>query len=301
MPHMISDPGHPAWPAFLTFLQRAALAQQNDQAEAHAIWLEAAALLQAVDGDTIGLITGGLLEHRRHHDVAFAAIIAQLRPDEAIVSFRLGYALQFANRHHDTLAPYRHALALDPQTPQLRTNLAGALALALAGGDPAEQIELLESALKADPFDSNARTNLAQASRVAMNLPRALEAGVRAIELAPDSPMALNNYALALKEAQRWDEAVQLTQTACERAPGDPTMRSSDAAPRPWRLRTRLARTRSALARLLGTGWQPAGNAGAAVAVRIARGQDAAGVGRTRHGRPAAVLPVYPAAGGARP
>jgi tetratricopeptide (TPR) repeat protein len=226
MPHMISDPGHPVWPAFLTFLQRAALAQQNDQAEARAIWLEAAALLQAVDDDTIGLITGALLEQRRHHDVvAFAAIIAQLRPDEAIASFRLGYALQLANRHRDALAPYRHALALNPQLPQLRTNLAGALSL--TGGDLAEQVELLESTLKADPLDSNAWTNLAQASRFAMNLPRALEAGARAVELAPDSPLALNNYALALKEAQRWDEAVQLTQTACERAPGDPTMRSN--------------------------------------------------------------------------
>jgi hypothetical protein len=91
----------------------------------------------------------------------------------------------------------------------------------------AEQVGLLESALEADPLDSNAWTNLAQASRFAMNLPRALEAGARAIELAPDSPLALNNYALALKEAQRWDEAVELTQTACERAPGDPTMHSN--------------------------------------------------------------------------
>jgi Flp pilus assembly protein TadD len=226
MPPMISDPGHPAWSAFLTFLQRAALAQQNGQAEARAIWLEAAALLQAVDHDTIERITGELLEQRRHDDaISFAAIIAQLRPDEAIASFRLGYALQLANRHRDALAPYRHALALNPQLPQLRTNLAGALSL--TGGDLAEQVELLESTLKADPLDSNAWTNLAQASRFAMNLPRALEAGARAIELAPDSPLALNNYALALKEAQRWDEAVELTQTACERAPGDPTMHSN--------------------------------------------------------------------------
>jgi Flp pilus assembly protein TadD len=226
MPPMISDPGHPAWSAFLTFLQRAALAQQNGQAEARAIWLEAAALLQAVDHDTIERITGELLEQRRHDDaISFAAIIAQLWPDEAIASFRLGYALQLANRHRDALAPYRHALALDPQLPQLRTNLAGALSL--SGGDVAEQVGLLESALEADPLDSNAWTNLAQASRFAMNLPRALEAGARAVELAPDSPLALNNYALALKEAQRWDEAVQLTQTACERAPGDPTMRSN--------------------------------------------------------------------------
>jgi Flp pilus assembly protein TadD len=226
MPPMISDPDHPAWPAFLTFLQRAVLAQQNGLAEARAIWLEAATLLQAVDHGTPENITFSLLEQRRHDDaVAFAAIIAQLRPDEAIASFRLGYALQLANRHGDALAPYRHALALDPLLPQLRTNLAGALAL--TGGDVAEQVALLEGELKSAPLDINAWTNLAQASRFAMDLPRALEAGARAVELAPENPLALNNYALALKEAQRWDEAIQLTQTSCERAPGDPSMRSN--------------------------------------------------------------------------
>ncbi len=229
----------------------------------------------------IGLITGALLEQRRHDDaVAFAAIIAQLRPDDAVASFRLGYALQMANRHRDALAPYRHALALESATAAT-AHQSGRRARAHAEATLAEQVALLESALKANPLDSDAWTNLAQASRFAMNLPRALEAGARAVELAPDSPLALNNYALALKEAQRWDEAVQLTQAACERAPGDPTMRSNlgDAAPRAWRLRTRLAGSRSALARFSGTGRQPAGDAGAAVAGRVARGQDTAGMG----------------------
>jgi Flp pilus assembly protein TadD len=223
---LISDPGHPAWPAFLTFLQRAALAQQSGQTEARAIWLEAAGHLQDFDNDAIGRITIALVEQRRQDDaIAVAAIIAQLRPADATASFRLGYALQMANRHRDALAPYRHALALDPHLPQLRTNLAGAIAL--SGGDVTEQVRLLESALADDPLDSNGWTNLAQASRFAMNLPRALEAGARAVELAPQSALALNNYALALKEAQRWDEAVQLTQAACAHAPGDPAMRSN--------------------------------------------------------------------------
>jgi Flp pilus assembly protein TadD len=226
MPPLISDPGHPAWPAFLTFLQRAAQAQQNGQTEARAIWLEAAGHLQDFDDEAIGRLTIALLEQCRHDDaIAVAAIIAQLHPKDAAASFRLGYALQMANRHRDALAPYRHALALDPHLPQLRTNLAGALAL--SGGDVTEQVTLLESALANDPRDSNGWTNLARASRFAMNLPRALEAGARAVELVPGSPLALNNYALALKEAQRWDEAVQLAQAACERAPGDPAMRSN--------------------------------------------------------------------------
>lgn len=226
MQHMISAPGHPAWTAFLIFLQRAALARQNGQTEAGLIWLEAAALLQVLDDAALQHVTQALLEQHRHDDaIALAAIIAQLRTDDAVASFRLGYTLQMANRHRDALAPYRHALALNPELPQLRNNLAGALAIIRE--NISEQVSLLESALLANPLDSDAWTNLTQASRFAMNLPRALQAGERAVQLAPGSPLALNNYALALKEAQRWEEAERFTQHACERAPGDPAMRSN--------------------------------------------------------------------------
>jgi hypothetical protein len=39
--------------------------------------------------------------------------------------------------------------------------------------------------------------------------------------------MGYNNYALTLREAQRWDDAEQAATTACELAPRDPTMRSN--------------------------------------------------------------------------
>jgi tetratricopeptide (TPR) repeat protein len=226
MPHMISAPGHPAWAAFLTFLQRAALARQNRQTEAQSIWLEAAAHLQPLDDAAITHVTHALLEQRRHDDaIALAAIIAQLQPDDAAASFRSGYTLQMVNRHREALTPYRHALTLNPELPQLRNNLAGALAI-LRENTP-EQVRLLESAVQANPFDSDAWINLAQASRFAMDLRRALQAGERAVELAPSSPLALNNYALALKEAQRWEEAGRVAQRACDHAPGDPAMRSN--------------------------------------------------------------------------
>ncbi|RFU47555.1 tetratricopeptide repeat protein [Paraburkholderia sp. DHOC27] len=223
---MISAPGHPAWPAFLTFLQHAAAAKQRGQVEAQCIWLEAAGHLQALDDTVLQQITRALLEQHRHDDViALSAAIAQLYPDDPITHFRLGYALQMANRHRDALDPYRHALALNPDLPQLRNNLAGALAILRE--NTSEQVVLLEGAVKAQPSNSDAWINLAQACRFAMNLPRALQAGQRAVELAPDSALALNNYALALKEAQRWEEAEDLTQRAAERAPGDPAMRSN--------------------------------------------------------------------------
>lgn len=226
MSHMISAPGHPAWAAFLTFLQRAALARQNGHAEAQSIWLEAAAHLQTLDDSALQHVIQTLLEQRRHDDaVALAAIIAQLRADDAAASFRLGYTLQMTNRHRDAIVPYRHALALNPELPQLRNNLA--VALSTIGENIPEQVSLLESALRANPLDSDAWINLAQVSRSAMNLPRALQAGERAVQLAPDSPLALNNYALVLKEAQCWEEAERFMQLACERAPGDPGVRSN--------------------------------------------------------------------------
>jgi hypothetical protein len=109
--------------------------------------------------------------------------------------------------------------------PQLRNNLAGALAH--TGGALDERLALLESAVHDDPGQSEAWTNLAHASRVNLNLPRVLEAGARAVQCAPHSPLAHNNYALALREAQRWDEAEHAARTACALAPNDATMRAN--------------------------------------------------------------------------
>ncbi len=130
-----------------------------------------------------------------------------------------------ANRHAEAIAPYRHALALDPHLPQLRNNLAGALAL--TGGDLREQVALLECAAHDEPANGDVWTNLAQASRVSLNLARALEAGARAVTCSPHSSQAHNNYALALREAQRWDEAERVAKAACALAPNDATMRSN--------------------------------------------------------------------------
>lgn len=130
-----------------------------------------------------------------------------------------------ANRHGEAIAPYRRALALDPRLPQLRNNLAGALML--TGGDLSEQLALLESTVQDEPGEGDAWTNLTQASRTGFNLPRALEAGARAVQCAPHSPLAHNNYALALREAQRWDDAEHIERTACALAPNDATVRSN--------------------------------------------------------------------------
>ncbi|HZZ02961.1 tetratricopeptide repeat-containing glycosyltransferase family protein [Paraburkholderia sp.] len=221
-----SDSETPASSAFLTFLRRAAAARQNGTAEAEAKWLDAAAQRHPLDDESIESLITTLLEQHRHNDaIELAAIIAQLDPHRALAHFRFGYTLQMANRHSEAIAPYRRALAIDPKLPQLRNNLAGALVL--TGGDLNEQLALLESAVHDAPHNGDAWTNLTQASRVNLNLPRALEAGAKAVQCAPHSPLAHNNYALALREAQRWDEAEHAERTACALAPNDATMRAN--------------------------------------------------------------------------
>ncbi len=222
----ISDSETPASSAFLTFLRHAAAARQNGTAQAEANWLDAAAQRHPLDDESIDSLIITLLEQHRHNDaIELAAIIAQLDPHRALAHFRFGYALQMANRHNEAIAPYRRALAIDPTLPQLRNNLAGALTH--TGGALNEQIALLESAVHHDPSHADAWTNLTQASRANLNLPRALEAGARAVQCAPHSPLAHNNYALALREAQRWDEAEHAERTACALAPNDATVRSN--------------------------------------------------------------------------
>lgn len=212
--------------AFLTFLRHAAAARQNGTAETEARWLDAASQVHPLDDDSLETLSATLLEQARHGEaIELAAIIAQLDSRRALTHFRLGYALQMANRHGEAIVAYRRALALDPTLPRLRSNLA--CALMLTGGDLREQLALLESAVRDEPDEGDTWTNLTHVYRTGMNVSRALEAGARAVQCAPLSPLAHNNYALALREAQRWAEAEHATQTACAIAPSNATMRSN--------------------------------------------------------------------------
>jgi len=212
--------------AFLNFMQQAAAARVSGAVEPEAQALRAAAQLHPLDEDSLTSLTQNLIEQQRLGDaIELASIIAQLDSGNARAHFRLGYALQIADRHGEAVAPYRRALALEPTLPSLRSNLAGALSL--SNGDLREQTALLEQAVLAHPDDGNAWTNLANAYRQSLDLSGSLEAGERAVQCAPSSALAHNNYALALREAQRWDAALQAAETACTLAPDHAGMRSN--------------------------------------------------------------------------
>jgi len=205
---------------FLAYLQHAAIARQNGQHDAYAIWMQAASHLYGTGHDDVNALIDDLLERARHDDaISLARAMSWLHPDRAEVQFRLGYALQMADRHSEAVSPYTRALEMEPDYAQLRNNLA--IALRYSGGDPDRELALLEAAVNANPTESEAWINLASAYCARMNLTHALAAGARAVELAPANPMALNNYAMALKEAQRWDEAERYARQASQLAPAD--------------------------------------------------------------------------------
>ncbi|WP_257757003.1 tetratricopeptide repeat protein [Burkholderia glumae] len=218
------DPHFPFYPPFLEFLREAAAAGAAGRETARAVWLDAASRLHALDYAALARLTASLIERQRHADAAeFASCLWRIEPDVAALAFNCGYALQMGGRHAEALAPYRHALALDPDWPSLRNNLA--LAIRLSNGDPAEELALFEQAVAANPRDEQAWINLIVSYRARGDLAGALAAAGQALALAPDSALACNNASCAYKEAQRWDEAERCARRALELSPGDPALR----------------------------------------------------------------------------
>lgn len=160
-------------------------------------------------------------------DLARAAELAvmhwQQHPASPAAAFNCGYALQMAGRHAEAIVPYRKTLALAPAWPSLKNNLA--LAIRLSGGDPDLEHAFIEGALDDDPNHAQAWTNAVITRVNRFDLDGALRAVTRAVALAPDSALAANNAATALKEAQRWDEAEQYAQSACALDSHDQTHR----------------------------------------------------------------------------
>ncbi|WP_069706273.1 hypothetical protein [Burkholderia seminalis] len=213
----------PLLPPLLALLGQAADAQARGERAAHDLWLAAAAHLHAVDADALAQLTTTLVARQRTADaLALAECTARVRPG-ATAYFNHGYALQMADRHADAVAPYRAALAIDAGRPSLRNNLA--IALRLSCGDRAEEIALLDAAVKHDPQDVPAWINLVVARIAAHDLDGALACAARLADLAPGNALAMNNVAMAMKEAQRWDDAERYAARACELAPDDASFR----------------------------------------------------------------------------
>lgn len=218
----IRDPLQPVWEIFLEFVDAAS--QPNPDAAARALLERSAAALRALDDATLANIVSAARETGQLDDaIRIACAVARLSPERAGAHFTAGLALQYSDRHGDALEPYCRALAIAPDFPHLRNNLAAALMHIKPESD--EIHRLLEEAVASNPSDREAWTNLARLRPTETSLERATEATRRALALAPHDPLALTNYAMVQKESQHWDEALRAAQAACQYAPNDPVMR----------------------------------------------------------------------------
>ncbi|WP_246024776.1 tetratricopeptide repeat protein [Paraburkholderia dinghuensis] len=189
-----------------------------------AIWLKAAAYLHDTDTSAIVELMDELIRvGQPWFSVELGELATRLGYDAPTLQFGLGYALQSTGRHAEATVAYRRALAVDPEYPQLRNNLASAIRM--SHGDLQEAFALLEEAVAANPEEVNAWINLVNARRERHDLEGAHAAGVRALELAPGNAAAANNHSLTLKDAQRWSEADQYAKTACSLDPDNATYR----------------------------------------------------------------------------
>lgn len=213
----------PVHDLFLDFVD-AASDGQNETSVAQALLARARATLRDVDDDTL-MITAARAQNPAlaNEAVRLCAAMARLAPERAAAWFAAGLALQFANRHADAVEPYRRALAIARTFPNLRNNLASALIQIKSDHD--QIIALLNETVAAEPGNANAWINLAHLFPTDTDVARPLTASRRALALVPHSPLALNNYAMACKEAQQWDEAERAARGACQYAPNDASAR----------------------------------------------------------------------------
>lgn len=207
---------------FLAFLDKAAVATRRNKQSVRQLWLEAASELFGLDDvslDAMSVELGRL--GRGAEAVKMGEFIKDIYPTRAGTHFRFAHALQSLGHAREAIAPLRRALDLDPDLPHLRNNLAAALMS--VGAPPDEIIELLERASALSPGDAEPWINLATQRLRVFDLASALVAGARALELVPDSALACNNYAQALKEAQRFEDAEYFATRALSLA-GDNTI-----------------------------------------------------------------------------
>ncbi|WP_043284176.1 hypothetical protein [Paraburkholderia oxyphila] len=210
---------------FLDFVDTATSdATGTTDTAAHELLARTRASLRGLHDDALMLIAAGARDPALAAEaIRLSAAIARLEPQRAAAWFAAGLALQFANRHADAIEPYRRALAIERTFPNLRNNLAGALMQIKS--DSREVLALLEETVAAEPNNANAWINLGRVLPTDTDVTRPLEASRRALALAPHSALAANNYAMACREAQQWDEAEQAARGACQYAPNDASIR----------------------------------------------------------------------------
>src|SRR5471032_2692929 len=156
-------------------------------------------------------------------EVAQSAVLAYCEcvPASARGWFVLGLTYQLQKQHDRALSAYDRALQLDATVPMLRNNMAASY-IETGAHDKAKL--LLELALREEPANPFAWTNLAVVLLHGLDPAAAQVAAERACALAPDYLVALQICSNIHKELGEWDSALALIQRGLTLQPGDASM-----------------------------------------------------------------------------
>lgn len=147
------------------------------------------------------------------------------KPDQPKALYNLALAQLHLEMHDEALGGFQKLLSLDAASPGTLAKDLRALTLTNLGllhiedESYAEAETALEEAVKLDPANQPAWSNLGVVRRRLGKTVTAAEAFRRAADLAPSDPGALNNLALAYIDAKDWLSAVALLHGATKTYP----------------------------------------------------------------------------------
>lgn len=206
--------------AVAAYLANAQSASERTLLAEQAVWLQAALILEPELVEARLQLIDVMVKRGAIRDaITLAANLVEREPQHALALWHLGYALQLAGHHAEAVPFYQRAYAIDSTVPTLRNNLAVALEVS---GHTDESLKLLEEAVAENVNDIEAWTNLSRMYPQRGELEHAIAAGKRAVQIDASNALAQSNYSLALKEAQRWNDATAAALAAAEAAPQTP-------------------------------------------------------------------------------
>lgn len=158
--------------------------------------------------------------------IEVAALWCEAQPAAAHAWFMLGLMQQHAGAYDAALPAYARAMALDADFPMLRSNLA---ALHSSRGELAPALRLGQEAIRAEPNNHLAWTNLTNTWLLLREPANALIAARRAATLAPAYGLAQLALSNAARESQLWDEAFDAIVRGAQVSGADPQIQFSIA------------------------------------------------------------------------
>ena len=160
---------------------------------------------------------------------AFQRALAQ-KPDQPRALYNLALSQLHLEEDDAALAGFQKLLSLESANPGSIPRDLRALALTNLGllyigqGSYPEAETSLEEAVRLDPSNQPAWSNLGVVRRRLAKKTAAGEAFRRAYDLAPKDPGVMNNLALSYMDAQEWMAAVSLLRQATQSHPNNPSL-----------------------------------------------------------------------------